>query len=103
MSTVAVNGMPTRGLLRILGLAFGVATVVGGVVGMGIPFRAGSSRPASRNSGTGCCDGCTGMSDPGTRRYIRAERIALKGGLILLTRQPGGAALPPGAYRQLLR
>jgi APA family basic amino acid/polyamine antiporter len=36
MSTVAVNGMPTRGLLRILGLAFGVATVVGGVVGMGI-------------------------------------------------------------------
>jgi len=36
MSTVAVSGMPTRGLLRILGLAFGVATVVGGVVGMGI-------------------------------------------------------------------
>jgi hypothetical protein len=36
MSTVAVSGMPTRGLLRILGLALGVATVVGGVVGMGI-------------------------------------------------------------------
>jgi len=36
MSTVAVSRMPTRGLLRILGLAFGVATVVGGVVGVGI-------------------------------------------------------------------
>lgn len=36
MSTVAISGMPARGLLRILGLAFGVATVVGGVVGMGI-------------------------------------------------------------------
>src|SRR5499427_3198835 len=36
MSTVAISGMPTRGLLRILGLAFGVATVVGGMVGMGI-------------------------------------------------------------------
>jgi hypothetical protein len=36
MSTVAVSGMPIRGLLRILGLALGVATVVGGVVGMGI-------------------------------------------------------------------
>ena len=36
MSTVAVSGMPTRGLLRILGLALGVATVVGGVLGMGI-------------------------------------------------------------------
>jgi len=36
MSTVAVGGMPTRGLLRILGLAFGVATVVGGMVGLGI-------------------------------------------------------------------
>ena len=36
MSTVAISGMPTRGLLRILGLAFGIATVVGSVVGMGI-------------------------------------------------------------------
>lgn len=36
MSTVAVSGTPTRGLLRILGLAFAIATVVGGVVGIGI-------------------------------------------------------------------
>lgn len=36
MSTVVVSGMPNRSLLRILGLAFGIAMVVGGVVGMGI-------------------------------------------------------------------
>ena len=36
MSTVAISGMPTRNLLRILGLAFGIAMVVGSVVGMGI-------------------------------------------------------------------
>jgi hypothetical protein len=36
MSTVASSGMPTRNLLRILGLAFGIAMVVGSVVGMGI-------------------------------------------------------------------
>src|SRR5690348_4705847 len=36
MSTVAISGIPTRNLLRILGLAFGIAMVVGGVVGMGI-------------------------------------------------------------------
>jgi len=36
MSTVAISGMPTRGLLRILGLAFGIAAVVGSVVGTGI-------------------------------------------------------------------
>ena len=36
MSTIAVSAMPARGLLRILGLAFGVATVVGGTVGLGI-------------------------------------------------------------------
>ena len=36
MSTVAVSGIPTRGLLRILGLAFGIATVVSGTVGIGI-------------------------------------------------------------------
>src|SRR5215467_4941872 len=36
MSTVAVSGKPARGLLRILGLSFGVAVVVGGTIGMGI-------------------------------------------------------------------
>jgi amino acid transporter len=36
MSTVAVSATPQPGLLRILGLAFGLAAVVGGVVGMGI-------------------------------------------------------------------
>lgn len=35
----------TRGLLRILGLAFGVATVVGGVVGMGILRAPGTIVP----------------------------------------------------------
>ena len=36
MSTVAVSAAPRPGLLRILGLAFGLATVVGGVIGTGI-------------------------------------------------------------------
>src|SRR5690348_15797809 len=36
MSTVAISGIPTRSLLSILGLAFGIAMVVGGVIGMGI-------------------------------------------------------------------
>jgi hypothetical protein len=42
MPTVAVSGMPSRGLLRILGLAFGVVTVVGGGVGIGILRTAGT-------------------------------------------------------------
>jgi APA family basic amino acid/polyamine antiporter len=36
MSSVAAIAPPGRGLLRILGLAFGVAVVVGGTVGVGI-------------------------------------------------------------------
>jgi APA family basic amino acid/polyamine antiporter len=36
MSSVAANAAPARGLLRILGLAFGMAVVVGEMVGVGI-------------------------------------------------------------------
>jgi hypothetical protein len=33
MSNVAASATPARGLLRILGLAFGIAAVVGNMVG----------------------------------------------------------------------
>src|SRR5215470_5195344 len=41
MSSVAAIASPGRGLLRILGLAFGVAVVVGNTVGVGIMRTSG--------------------------------------------------------------
>ena len=46
MSTVAAIASPSRGLLRILGLAFGVAVVVGQTVGVGI-IECGCTRTIS--------------------------------------------------------
>jgi APA family basic amino acid/polyamine antiporter len=43
MSTVASGALPGRGLLRILGLAFGIAVVVGDTVGVGIMRTPGAT------------------------------------------------------------